>query len=177
MRCPSPPPAATQGHGAHAGGSAAGWLGDLEARYGGIDGALMWPTYPNLGIDDRNQFDLFRAMPGGLEAVARVTSELRARGVPILWAYLQWDTGTRRESPASTDAHTLVSLLRQTGGAGINGDSLPFVPRAIWNASVAAGYPLALQAEGGAQDAALSWSTMGWGCEHCTHHHHPYPPC
>ena len=131
----------------------------------------MWPTYPNLGIDDRNQYDLFRAMPGGLEAVARVTSELRARGVPILWAYLQWDTGTRRESPASTDAHTLVSLLRQTGGAGINGDSLPFVPRAIWNASVAAGYPLALQAEGGAQDAALSWSTMGWGCEHCTHHH------
>ena len=57
-----------------------------------------------------------------------------------------------------------------SGGAGINGDSLPFVPRAIWNASVAAGYPLALQAEGGAQDAALSWSTMGWGCEHCTHH-------
>ena len=27
------------------------WLGDLNKRYGGIDQALIWPTYTNLGID------------------------------------------------------------------------------------------------------------------------------
>jgi hypothetical protein len=26
--------------------------------------ALLWPTYTNLGIDDRNQFDLTRSLPG-----------------------------------------------------------------------------------------------------------------
>ena len=40
----------------------------------------MWPNYPNLGADDRNQWDMFRAMPGGLEAITRVTEQLRVRG-------------------------------------------------------------------------------------------------
>jgi len=32
-------------------------LEDLERRYGGIDSALIWPTYPNMGVDDRKPRD------------------------------------------------------------------------------------------------------------------------
>ncbi len=55
-----------------------------------LDSLLMWPTYPHLGIDDRNQFDLFRVMPGGLEGLRKVTEQLHQRGVRVLWPYNPW---------------------------------------------------------------------------------------
>ena len=70
------------------------------------------PTDTNIGIDDRNQFDFFRTMPGGLDAVTKVTAELHAKGVKVLWPYNPWDLGTRRE-PVS-DADTFAKLLKQT---------------------------------------------------------------
>ena len=65
---------------------AAGWtpdrfLDDLEARYGGVDGVLLWNTYPNIGIDERSQFDLVEDVPGGLAALRDVVARFNARGV------------------------------------------------------------------------------------------------
>ena len=130
------------------------FLADLRTRYGGVDALLMWPTYTNIGIDDRNQFDFFRSMPGGLDAVKRVTQELQASGVKVLWPYNPWDLGTRRE-PLS-DAATLAKLLKQTGGDGFNGDTMNSVPLGFWKAALAEQHPIALQAEGGGSDESLS---------------------
>ena len=45
------------------------WLDDVEQRYGGVDSVLIWPTWPNIGVDSRNQFEMFAALPGGLPAL------------------------------------------------------------------------------------------------------------
>ena len=57
---------------------------------------LLWPTYTNIGVDDRSQFDLFVAMPGGLSAVKNVVDQLHAHGIKVLLPYNPWDRGTRR---------------------------------------------------------------------------------
>ena len=41
------------------------FLAETESRIGPIDAVLIWHVYPNLGVDDRNQFDMLRDMPAG----------------------------------------------------------------------------------------------------------------
>jgi len=137
------------------------YLDDLEARYGGIDSVLMWPVYTQIGVDDRNQFDMWRSMPGSIDGVANLTAQFHERGVKFLWPEKPWDLGTRRE-PAS-DAATYAQLLKQTNGDGLNGDTMGFFPEEFYAESAKLGHPIALEPEGGGQDDALNWTTQGWG--------------
>ena len=41
-----------------------------------MDAALLWPTYPMLGIDDRNAYDMIRSLPGGIDALRAVVLTL-----------------------------------------------------------------------------------------------------
>ena len=52
------------------------WLEDLRARFGGVDAALIWPTYPNLGVDDRNAYDMIRSLPGGIDRLRHLVLSL-----------------------------------------------------------------------------------------------------
>ena len=52
------------------------------------------PTYTNLGIDDRNQFELSLSCAGGAAGLATVVDQLHDRGVRVLWAYNPWDHST-----------------------------------------------------------------------------------
>ena len=37
---------------------------------------LLWQGYPNLGLDDRNQFQLLESLPGGLEGLRGFISKV-----------------------------------------------------------------------------------------------------
>ena len=139
------------------------YLDDLENRYGGIDSVLIWPTYPNIGVDSRNQFDLWRDMPGGLDGLRQMVSAFHRRGVHVLFPIMIWDRGTRDEGMPMPEG--LVALARQTGADGFNGDTMSPIGREFYTASLAAGHPLALEPENGlGKDiGALAWNTLSWG--------------
>ena len=68
-------------------------------RYGGIDSLLLWQGYPNLGLDDRNQFQLLESLPGGLEGLKGFISKVKDR--LIFWLPV---ASCRCESPATLPA-------------------------------------------------------------------------
>ncbi|HUO13741.1 MAG TPA: formylglycine-generating enzyme family protein [Verrucomicrobiae bacterium] len=137
------------------------YLDDLEKRYGGIDAVLIWPTYPNMGIDDRNQHDMIRSMPGGISGVKQMVADFHRRGVRVLFPMMMWDQGTRDPGMSWPDA--IASLMSETGADGINGDTQDGVPLAFSLAADKVGHPLAFQPEDGPADEALAWNVMTWG--------------
>lgn len=137
-------------------------LEDLEKRYGGIDSVLVWPTYPNIGVDDRNQYDLWRDMPGGLDGVRAMVEDFHRRDVRVFVPIMFWDHGTRDEGMSMPDG--LAKLCKEIGADGLNGDTMSGVTRDFYDASIKIGYPLVMEPENGMSDPdMLAWNTMTWG--------------
>jgi len=139
------------------------YLDDLDKRYGGIDSVLIWAVYPNIGIDNRNQYDMVRALPGGIAGVRQMVADFHRRGVKVLFPFMLWDQGTRAEGMADWDA--IAKLAAEIGADGLNGDTLRGIPRSFRTASDALGHPLALEPEHAmpAPFEALAWNNMTWG--------------
>ncbi|MGC1370897.1 MAG: SUMF1/EgtB/PvdO family nonheme iron enzyme, partial [Candidatus Sulfotelmatobacter sp.] len=137
------------------------YLEDLDKRYGGIDAVLIWPTYPNMGIDNRNQQDMIRSMPGGVAGVKQMIADFHRRGVRVLFPMMMWDQGTR--DPGMPWPQAIASLMAEIGADGINGDTQDGVPLAFSLAADKIGHPLAFEPEGGPSDEALAWNVMTWG--------------
>ncbi len=66
--------------------------------YGGDDFISIWPTWPTLGLDQRNQFDLFEDLPGGTAKVKEIAAQCRINRTKLFVCYNPWDESTRSEN-------------------------------------------------------------------------------
>ena len=137
------------------------YLDDVEKRYGGIDAVLVWPVYPNAGIDDRNQHDMARSMPGGVEGVKQMVADFHRRGVKVLFPMMMWDEGTR--DPGTDWPTAFAEFMKQIDADGVNGDTQDGVPQAFSAAAEKVNHPLAFEPEMGPADEALAWNVLTWG--------------
>ena len=101
---------------------AAAWLEEGQREFGGYDSVVLWHAYPRIGVDDRNQFGMYRDMPGGLAGLQALAGEFHARNVKVYIDYNPWDTGTRREGKPDVDA--LAELVGAINADGIFLDTL-----------------------------------------------------
>ena len=142
------------------------YLDDLEKRYGGIDAVLIWHVYPNIGIDNQNPFDQFRAMPGGIPELKQMVADFHRRGVRVLFPTMPWWVkGARDEGvPISTAIARDMALV---GADGVNGDTMTSMEGdyRFRTESDKSGNILAFQPEGAVApgEVALSWINMSWG--------------
>jgi formylglycine-generating enzyme required for sulfatase activity len=137
------------------------YLDDLEKRFGGIDAVLIWATYPNMGMDDRNQQDMVRSMPGGVAGVKQMIAGFHRRGVRVLFPMMMWDQATR--DPGEPWPQAIADFMKELGADGINGDTQDGVPLAFSLASEAVGHPIVFEPESAPADEALAWNVMTWG--------------
>ena len=91
-------------------------MADAE-RFGGFDGVVLWHAYPVIGIDQRNQWDYYRLVPG----LRSLVDSLHAAGVRVFLDYNPWDTGTRRGGP---DAEELAITVADLDADGVFLDTL-----------------------------------------------------
>lgn len=85
-----------------------------QKLYGGDEVIGLWPTWPTLGVDQRNQFDMFRDLPGGMPQIKRMVDTLHKMGTKLFVAYNPWDESTRFEGHITG----LADILKNTDADG-----------------------------------------------------------
>ena len=137
------------------------YLNDLKKRYGGIDAVLIWPTYPNIGVDNRDQFDMFADMPGGIKGVRQMVADFKRHGVRVFFPIMPWDNGTR---DAGSISKNITKEIAEVGADGFNGDTMNGIPYSFfWADNGTVKYPLSLEPEINFSDIKmLEWDCMSW---------------
>ncbi|GAA2810015.1 SUMF1/EgtB/PvdO family nonheme iron enzyme [Kribbella solani] len=125
-------------------------------EFGGHDAIVLWHAYPVIGIDDRNQFDFYRDVPGLRELV----DDLHRLGLKVFFDYNPWDVGTRRA--AGSDPAEFAALVSDYAVDGVFLDTLkegdPALTRAIRQANPA----IALEGESRLPMARISDHALSW---------------
>jgi hypothetical protein len=93
------------------------FLADAGERFGGLDAVVLWHAYPVIGIDERNQWDFYRDVPG----LADLVTTLHDAGLHVFVDYNPWDVGTRR---GEDDLTELAALVADLGADGVFLDTL-----------------------------------------------------
>lgn len=88
----------------------------MDSEFGGMQSVVLWHNYPNIGIDEKNQFDYYYQMPGGIDSLRKVVQIFHKRGVKVYLVYNPWDFDTRR--PGKSDAECLADLLYEMDADG-----------------------------------------------------------
>lgn len=90
-------------------------LKEYDSLTGGYDIFTLWPTWPRLGLDQRNQWDMYRDLPGGLAELKKQAGFAHNAGKKYFISYNPWDEGTRKEDQLAG----MENLLRETDADGV----------------------------------------------------------
>jgi len=96
------------------------FLDEGEANFGGYDYMLLWHDYPRLGLDNRDQFDFYEELPGGLAGLRKMVEEANSRGVQVFIPYKPWDKMKGRTDHFKQEARIAEAI----GASGIFLDTM-----------------------------------------------------
>lgn len=83
--------------------------------FGNADVFGIWPTWPRLGLDQRNQWDLYGDLPGGTAQLRNFVKLARISGTKFFIAYNPWDNSTRQQDHYKG----MAQLISETESDGV----------------------------------------------------------
>ncbi|MFW5820837.1 MAG: SUMF1/EgtB/PvdO family nonheme iron enzyme [Bacteroidota bacterium] len=89
----------------------------MQREFGGFNSVLIWHSYPNLGIDKKNQFDFLYNIPDGLDGFKTIVEEFHRKDIKVFITYNPWDLDTRR--PENSDGRELSKIVNYCDVDGI----------------------------------------------------------
>ncbi len=90
-------------------------LEKMRKLMGGYDVYGIWPTWPALGMDQRNQWDMFRDLPGGFNKLKEISELCHQMGSYFFLCYNPWD-GSTRSDEGHFDGMTNITRLTNIDG-------------------------------------------------------------
>lgn len=91
------------------------FLKRTSAQFGKLDIFCLWPTWPRLGLDQRNQWDLYRDLPGGIRQLSAFVKLSQQTGTKFFIEYNPWDKSTRAEDHLKG----MAEIIARTGSDGV----------------------------------------------------------
>jgi len=132
-----------------------------EKEFGGYDQVILWQSYPRLGVDERNQFDLYRDLPGGGVRVLRQwTDACHRRGIRVLLTYNPWDRHTRQGNRHRRD---MLEALKASGADGVYLDTMHAPPKNWAKELATLGRHIAFESEGTPTNEGIAAMHSNWG--------------
>lgn len=90
-------------------------LDKMKRLIGGYDVYSIWPTWPALGMDQRNQWDMFRDLPGGYKKLRELSDLCHQMGTHFFVCYNPWDESTRSDE-GHFDGMTNITKIANIDG-------------------------------------------------------------
>ena len=91
------------------------YLEEGKDLMGGYDVYGLWPTWPRLGVDQRNQWELYSDLPLGLPKLKELSNYGKANGTRFFISYNPWDHSTHDQDPYKS----MASLIAATNADGV----------------------------------------------------------
>ena len=138
------------------------FLEEGELNFGGYDYLLLWHDYPRIGLDDRDQFDMYEDLPGGLVGLKKMVDLAHSRDVQVFIPYKPWDIMKGRKDHFKQEAR----IVKAIGADGIFLDTMNKSDKAFRDAVDAVNPNVVFVSEGrpnleAAQLVTGSWNQQG----------------
>ncbi len=98
-------------------------------EFGGYDSIIFWHQYPRLGLDNTNQWELYRYLPEDYKSIKKIVKECHLNNIKFFIPFKPWDV----RSNESLDKHAkfLESFIIETNIDGFFLDTMSSLPESF----------------------------------------------